>query len=654
MKKQLLAIIFLASGMSLLAQTPRLSLVEEFTGETCPPCAANNPAFNNLLALPTNTSKVVPLKWQVPIPSAPSATWSLYQTNKVEIDWRWQTYGYGINSAPSVRIDGQMPTVFGAAGQNITQMNSTVFSTAQSFTSAFSVTLNRSWDPTYSTITVTVDIAATASFTPVGNLVFRLVMTEDKIQFATQPGTNGETKFEHVAIRSFPSLQNGTPLTAGTWTNGQTQQMVITCQVPTYVRDKGEIAFVGFIQDDGNRQVAQAVRSSKQPFPNDAKAMSAYVGSYFTCGNSAAPSVVVLNNGSNAITNLTVTPTVDGIIAPATTWSGNLAVGATFTLPLNTVSTSIGGGHSYNLNITGVSGTDFNLSNNLTNTSFYTATNYTSTPVAEGFTTAAFPPTRWGFFNANNGASWSRFTGAGGYALSNNSAKYDFYSNSVSGDADDLFLPPMDLSGQTTPLLTFDRAYRQYALTGANANDKLEVFISDDCGVTWTSAYSKSGASLATVAGALTSAFVPSIAAQWKTDTVSLASYNWGTILVKFTATSSFGNNLYIDNVNLRQLDPPIVLPNAINDLKNNNVNLSIFPNPTNGETNLRIESNGSTAAKITVLNILGQDVYSVPVNLNAGINTILINAADFAPGVYNVLIDSKNGTAASKLNVTK
>jgi hypothetical protein len=212
----------------------------------------------------------------------------------------------------------------------------------------------------------------------------------------------------------------------------------------------------------------------------------------------------------------------------------------------------------------------------------------------------------------------------------------------------------MDLSGQTTPLLTFDRAYRQYALTGANANDKLEVFISDDCGVTWTSAYSKSGASLATVAGALTSAFVPATAAQWKTDTVSLASYNWGTILVKFTATSSFGNNLYIDNVNLRQLDPPIVLPNAINDLKNNNVNLSIFPNPTNGETNLKIESNGSTAAKITVVNILGQDVYSVPVNLNAGLNTILINAADFAPGVYNVLIDSKNGTAARKLNVTK
>ena len=336
--------MFLLAGLSLVAQTPRLSLVEEFTGETCPPCAANNPAFNTLLSLPTNTTKVVPIKWQVPIPSAPSNTWSLYQTDKVEIDWRWQTYGYGINSAPSVRIDGQFPTAFGAGGENITQMNSTVFSTAQSYTSAFSITLNRSWDPTFSTITVTVNIAATANFAPVGALLFRLVMVEQTIQFATQPGTNGETTFYNAARKSFPSLQNGTALTPGNWTNGQTQTMVITCPVPSYIRDKGEIGFVGFIQDDGNMQVAQAVRSLKQPFANDAKAISASAANYFTCGNSASPSIVILNNGSTAITDLTVTPTIDGIVSSPTSWNnGNLAIGATMTLALNAVNTTVGG-----------------------------------------------------------------------------------------------------------------------------------------------------------------------------------------------------------------------------------------------------------------------------------------------------------------------
>ena len=69
----------------------------------------------------------------------------------------------------------------------------------------------------------------------------------------------------------------------------------------------------------------------------------------------------------------------------------------------------------------------------------YNAANFTGTPVAEGFVSNAFPPAKWGFMNANNGPSWSKFNGAGGFALTNNSAKYDFYYNSVVGDADDLY-----------------------------------------------------------------------------------------------------------------------------------------------------------------------------------------------------------------------
>ena len=96
MKKTLLTMAVIA-GLQLMAQspTPRLSLFEEFTGENCPPCAATNPALNALLAQPTNTAKVVAIKWQVPIPSAPSNTWSLYQTNKAEIDWRYKSTAAG-------------------------------------------------------------------------------------------------------------------------------------------------------------------------------------------------------------------------------------------------------------------------------------------------------------------------------------------------------------------------------------------------------------------------------------------------------------------------------------------------------------------------------------------------------------------------------
>ena len=235
MKKTLLIMAVIA-GLQLMAQspTPRLSLFEEFTGENCPPCAATNPALNALLAQPTNTAKVVAIKWQVPIPSAPSNTWSLYQTNKAEIDWRYKStaaggYGYmsqwtsttaptsGINAAPTGFFDGQHQWVFGASSDHPINVTNAVISAAQSQTAAFSVSMARAWDATYSSVNLTVNIVATANFSsvptpstnPTGTLVFRTVMVEKYIHFNTPPGTNGEKDFEDVAIRSFPTLSTG-------------------------------------------------------------------------------------------------------------------------------------------------------------------------------------------------------------------------------------------------------------------------------------------------------------------------------------------------------------------------------------------------------------------------------------------------------------
>lgn len=645
MKKPLLSLFFTVAGLTLMAQTPRLSLVEEFTGETCPPCAAYNPGFNALLSLPANTAIVVPLKWQVPIPSAPTATWSLFQTNSGDITWRASTYGYGINSAPSVRIDGQMPTVFGAAGENITQQNSTVFQTAQSYTSAFSITLNRAWDPTFSTITVTVNINATANFTANGALKFRLVMTEEHIEFPTQPGTNGEKVFEDVAIKTFPST-SGTNM-VGTWTSGQSQTIVLTCALPSYVRDKGEIGFVGFIQDDGNRKVAQAVRSKKIPFANDAKAISATVPNYFNCGNSGSADLVVKNNGDNAITAFTVTPMINANAGTAVTWNGNLAVGASTTINIASITSTVGGGQNCDLNISAVSGTDNNLTNNTAKANFYLAGNYSGQPVAEGFVSTAFPPAGFGVVNANGGSSWRRTNVVGGFGLTFNSAAYDFFTNSAIGDADDLLLPPLNLAGAQTPSLTFDVAYTQYQNQTGPSNDRLEVSVSDDCGLSWTTLYNKSGAALSTapmVNGQ--TAWTPG-PSHWRKETVLIQGFNFPTLLVKFTAVSSFGDNLYLDNINLKQNDPV-----GISEVKNNYVNIDLYPNPTKGETNLRIITVEPSKATVSVVNVIGQVVYTSAVELDGGENTIQINAADFAAGVYNVVVNSKNGKVVKKLTV--
>ena len=652
MKKKVFSICIVLIGLNSFSQTPRLSLYEEFTGETCPPCASANPPLNLLLASPTNTPKIVAIKWQVPIPSAPSNTWSLYQTNKVEIDWRWKSvanggYGYipAINSAPSGKIDGEAPTVFGAASAHPANLNNNVISTAQSFTSAFSISVSRAWDASCSSINLTVSIAATANFNAVGALKFRTVMVENIIDFPTAPGSNGEKHFEDVAIKSFPTLQSGISM-ASNWIVGQTQTFTLNCPIPSYTRKKEEIAFVGFIQDDGNQRVAQAVRVQKSVLSNDAIALSAKVAA--TCSSTISPIISVYNNGLNAITALTITPYIDGAIAPTTSWNGNIASATSATISLNTISSPTNtGAHTFSYNISAMNGTDGNMTNNSTKVSYLVASDFQGSPVSEDFALTNFPPVKWAAVNSNSGPSWTRVTNAGGYNLSTQSTRYDFFNNKVIGDMDELFITPMNLSGTAAPVLSFDYAYAQ---RDANSNDKLEVMVSNNCGSSWTNVYSSSGYTLAT-ALPMPMAYLPDVndISQWQTVTINLTGYNSASVLVKFVVTNDNGNNLYIDNVNLNQTQPV----GLIKETKLSN-QVSIFPNPTSGNATLKVFSLTSGKSKLILINTMGQIVSSKTIDLFSGNNNILIDTKEFSNGIYSVVLETATETVVKKISISK
>ena len=652
MKKKVFSICIVLIGLNSFSQTPRLSLYEEFTGETCPPCASANPPLNLLLASPTNTPKIVAIKWQVPIPSAPSNTWSLYQTNKVEIDWRYKSvaaggYGYvpAINSAPSGKIDGQAPTVFGAASAHPANLNNNVISTAQSFTSAFSISVSRAWDASCSSINLTVSIAATANFNAVGALKFRTVMVENIIDFPTAPGSNGEKHFEDVAIKSFPTLQSGISM-ASNWIVGQTQTFTLNCPIPSYTRKKEEIAFVGFIQDDGNQRVAQAVRVQKSVLSDDAIALSAKVAA--TCSSTISPIISVYNNGLNAITALTITPYIDGAIAPTTSWNGNIAPATSATVSLNTISSPTNtGAHTFSYNISAMNGTDGNMTNNSTKVSYLVASDFQGSPVSEDFALTNFPPVKWAAVNSNSGPSWTRVTNAGGYNLSTQSTRYDFFNNKVIGDMDELFITPMNLSGTAAPVLSFDYAYAQ---RDANSNDKLEVMVSNNCGSSWTNVYSSSGYTLAT-ALPMPMAYLPDVndISQWQTVTINLTGYNSPSVLVKFVVTNDNGNNLYIDNVNLNQTQPV----GLIKETKLSN-QVSIFPNPTSGNATLKVFSLSSGKSKLILINTMGQIVSSKTIDLFSGNNNILIDTKEFSNGIYSVVLETATETVVKKISISK
>lgn len=643
MKKTTTLLSLLAVGTVAMAQSPRMSLYEEFTGENCGPCAATNPQLDPILA--GNSNNTIVLKWQVAIPSAPSSPTSLYQQNKTEIDTR-DNY-YSISSAPNGRQDGQSQTVFGSASDHPGYITAARLNASAAVTSPFTIVMNRAWNATFDAITVTGTITASGSYTTTGtNLKFRLVMAEKEVNYAIAPGSNGETQFHHVARKSFPDLTNGTAM-SNTWAAAQTQTFSIVCNLPSYIWDKSEVEMVGFIQDDANKKVLQAVLAAAAPLSNDAAAKSAALPA-ITCSTSLVPQVVIKNNGANAITSMTINPYVNGVAnGAAINWTGNLAAGATTTVAMNAITGLTAGSKTFSVNIaSSVNGsTDYNLGNNSTTTTFAVIGAYTANTTVESFSVSAFPPTNWILVNADgNAATWSRVTSAGSQSTTQ-SARYPAYA-APEGDSDDLILPPTSLTGFTAVKLNFDVASAPYSSVTPE-DDQLQVKVSTDCGATWTTVYDKMGAALNT-APFTTGSFVPN-ATQWRSESVDLTAYaNKPNVLVKFTATSGYGNNIYVDQVNLTAGFT------SVKNIDENFKSVELFPNPATTETSVSVNLNNASDVTLTVVNNVGQIIYQTVSALQAGSNTVSIDTKAYAAGIYNVVVASENGSVIKKLSVVK
>jgi len=362
-------------------------------------------------------------------------------------------------------------------------------------------------------------------------------------------------------------------------------------------------------------------------------ALLSYTGTKTTC-SAATISVVLQNNGTSALTACTITA-MDGANQVAQiNWSGNLATYATQNVTVGTATLIA----TTNLNIS-ITSADNNAANN-TLTQTITFKSPSSLPVAEGFESSTSFPSTWDQSNANGDAvEWTVSASVGGFGNSSNSAYLEIY-NSPSGNIDDLNTTIYNFQFSTTPItLTFDVAYAQYQ----TENDKLDVRASTNCGTSWTTKYTKSGTTLST-APATTSPFVPT-ATQWRTETVDLSSLaGQGSVLLQFRVTSAYGNNLYIDNINLTN-------PNAgINTIDLSSY-VSVFPNPSNG--NVFVNINGANVGNVNVkiINVMGEVIAESNDNTAKNMKFDLSNQSN---GMYFVEVSSANGKMVQKVLLNK
>ncbi len=666
MKKTSIFFGLMALGFFATAQT-RMALYEEFTGENCPPCASTNPGLNTLLA--ANASKVIPIKWQVPIPSAPSNTWSIYQQSKNMIDWRWRLttspgYGYPcvlcsptvayINSAPSGRMDGQEMNAFGGTSNHPGNLTATHINNAQAVATPFSISFAAPvWDAAFNTATVVATVTSSAVFNAVGAFKFRLVLVERVVNFPTASGTNGEKDFYDPvrwAYNTTPAVPTTTISDFGvvlqsSWAAASSTVLTWTCTIPASVYDKGQMAFVGFLQDDGNKKVYQAARTAQPLIPNDAKAMSVATGGAFTCTNTINPTATVKNNGANAITAMTVTPYMNSVAGTPVVWTGNLAVGATTVIQMGPESTS-NGTNTYSVTVTDVSGGDVVMTNNGTSAKFINTNTYNTAPVVEGFVSASFPPTGWGTVNTPNAQyAWERSTAAGGFGTSSESSRI-FINWTPTGQSQEMYMPGQNFTGTVNPTIKFDLSYTRL---NNSSTDMLEVQTSTNCGANWTSVWTNSGASMSTTPNNSVSLNIPT-ASQWSLVSVSMPQYAGNaTVMFRFKATGGGGNVIWVDNVNLVEGGTA-----GVNSIANSADAFDVYPNPASNDVNVKIVSNNALTSTIKVLNNLGQVVIAKNVSLNAGSNTVNIDTKQLASGIYYVNYDSGNGTVTKKLTITK
>lgn len=272
---------------------------------------------------------------------------------------------YGVTGYPTTYFDGANEIVGGNASQSIYGSYVPNVNAAIAAPTPFNISLN--WTQTGATINATVDVEQVGAYT--GPITLHLVATESHIPDSWLAGL---TEVNFVNRKMSPD-QNGTALTI---TQGQTVSTPLTFNIdPSWVQEKMEL--VAFIQNPTSKVIYNGINTPlRQPTgqydPELANLINPISG--LSCATSYAPEVAITNQGSDDITSMDISYSVNGGTASTYNWTGTLGFGATAVVMLPAINfTPIAAGNMVNIDITSINGgmaTDADLTNNAASSSW--------------------------------------------------------------------------------------------------------------------------------------------------------------------------------------------------------------------------------------------------------------------------------------------
>jgi photosystem II stability/assembly factor-like uncharacterized protein/PKD repeat protein len=210
---------------------------------------------------------------------------------------------------------------------------------------------------------------------------------------------------------------------------------------------------------------------------------------------------------------------------------------------------------------------------------------------------------------------------------------------------DEILLPVnLDLTQILHPILSFRVAYAPY-YDGNYFIDSLKVLVSDDCGSNFQTIFRSGGEALSTTTSGIGlnnlyeyDAFSPQSCDEWRQISLDLSAFSGKYITVKFRNQSGYGNNMYLDDINLSGL------PVSGTHAPTQTMRLVVQPNPTGGTTRLSGNLQDGGSASLTVENTAGQVLIQQVLQLPEGPWEHSLELDRLPAGVYWVKLQTGTG----------
>lgn len=363
--------------------------------------------------------------------------------------------------------------------------------------------------------------------------------------------------------------------------------------------------------------------------PVNVRAQTLVAPETIVCSDSITPVISFVNLGDSTISQAIIEYRLGTGPFQSLVWNGNLASNQADTLTLPTLAmpaSQANANFSFRVRLDSALAEVDTFDNQLVRTIF--ARSLGTPPLFERFSAVNLLQTNLIPVNPDGNVGWA-MTSTNGRPTGTRSAYMQFFQYAQIGARDYLETGRRSAPTSGEFLLRFAVAYAQ---RNANSQDSLNVYVSNNCGLSWTKVYGKGGSNLATVPVQNTE-FTAVNPAHWRKETVNLAAFlGVGDIVIRFEGVNGFGNNLFLDDIELliSQMPPvasfthniqagcnPVQVQFTSDVFNADSLQWVFAPGITDTATNPTVSLNSGTyTVKLYAFNAFGVDSFAVNVNV--------------------------------------